>query len=135
MGAQCDLMIEVNVRILVTFVAGKTGSEQALLQCRCFRNMDGLAVEVRALPYFGAEEFIARWIVNDSGYAFCFRILPMFQRHRHTEDRVSVSKIRGAVERIDVPTVVAALIVEALLFPEDVVRGKQLSDALADQSL
>src|SRR5580658_8612732 len=44
-----------------------------------------------------------------------------------------MSEVRGAVERIDVPAIVAALIVQSLLFPQHVVRGKLLTDALADQ--
>src|SRR5271165_4614481 len=60
---------------------------------------------------------------------------PAFQSHRHAKYRISVGKVRGAIEGIDVPAEVAALIVESLLFAEDVVPRKLPADALADQSL
>ncbi len=44
-----------------------------------------------------------------------------------------MGKVRGAIERIYVPTVVAALIVESLLFTQYVVPRKLLGDALAYQ--
>src|ERR1700722_3264453 len=46
--AQRDLVVEVNVGILVAFVAGKSGRDQALFQLRGLRDADGLPVQVRA---------------------------------------------------------------------------------------
>src|ERR1035437_41597 len=89
----------------------------------------------------GRKQFVTRRIVDHSGEAASLlarqTILrrPAFQRHRYTEHRISVRKIRRAVERIDVPSVVAALIVQPLLFAEHVMQRKLLADALADERL
>ena len=42
-------------------------------------------------------------------------------------------EVRRAVQRIDVPAIVAALVAESLLFAENVVRGPLLANAFADQ--
>ena len=44
-------------------------------------------------------------------------------------------EIGGAVQRIDVPAILAALIVQSLLFAQHIMRRKLLGDALADQHL
>jgi len=44
-------------------------------------------------------------------------------------------KVRRAIEGIDVPAVVAALVAEALLFAENVVGGPPRADALPNQRL
>jgi len=46
-----------------------------------------------------------------------------------------MGKVRRAIQRIDIPAVIAALVVQSLLFAENVMRGKLLADALADQGL
>ncbi len=48
MGMQRDLVIEVNVRILVPLVAGKTGGQQAFFQRGGFRDVNWFAVQPRA---------------------------------------------------------------------------------------
>ena len=48
---------------------------------------------------------------------------PMFQSHGNAEDRISMREIRRAIQRIDVPAIVAALIVQSLLFAQNIVRG------------
>ncbi len=42
-------------------------------------------------------------------------------------------EVRSSIERIDIPTVIAALIVQSLLFPQNVVRRPLLRDAFANQ--
>lgn len=42
-------------------------------------------------------------------------------------------EVRRAVERIDVPAILAALVAEPLLFAQDVVRRPLLPDAFPDQ--
>ena len=42
-------------------------------------------------------------------------------------------EVRRAIERIDIPAILAALIAEPLLFAENVVRRPLLRDAFADQ--
>ncbi len=44
-------------------------------------------------------------------------------------------KIRSAIERIDIPAVVAALIAEPLLFAQNIVSRPEREDALANQFL
>src|SRR5215469_11506846 len=46
-----------------------------------------------------------------------------------------MGEIGGAVERIDIPAIVAAGVDETLLFAKDVVAGKLTSDPLPDERL
>ena len=68
-GAQRDLVIEVNIRILVPLVAGKAGGHQALGQVRNLRNLDSLLVQVGAASLLGRKQLVARGIVNHAGNA------------------------------------------------------------------
>ena len=69
MGAQSDLVIEVNVRILVPLVAGKTSGHQALRQVRDLRHLDALLIQKRAASLLGREQLIARGIVDHASDA------------------------------------------------------------------
>ncbi len=44
-------------------------------------------------------------------------------------------EVRGTVQRIDVPAILAALIAKSLLFAQNIVRGPLLADAFANQHL
>ena len=44
-------------------------------------------------------------------------------------------KVRSAIQRIDVPAIIAALIAESLLFAENVVGWPLLADAITNQCL
>ena len=44
-------------------------------------------------------------------------------------------EVRSAIKRIDIPAIVAALIVQSLFFAQHVMRRPLLGDALADQDL
>src|SRR5438093_4795091 len=93
--------------------------------------MNLLAVQVRATALLGGEQLVARGIIDDSGDA----LAPMLQRHRHAEHREAMGKVGGAVERVDVPAVFASRIYESLLFAEDVVRGPEIANTVANQGL
>ena len=45
-----------------------------------------------------------------------------------------MGEVRGAIERVHVPAIVAARIHQALLFAENIVAGPVLLDAFADQN-
>src|ERR1700758_2517424 len=49
-GAQRDLVIEIDVGILVPLVAGEAGGHQAFLQLRYLRHANRLAIQLRASP-------------------------------------------------------------------------------------
>ena len=115
--AQSDLMIEVNVRILVPLVAGKAGGHQAFGQVRDLRHLDCVADSVRAASLLGREQLVARGIVNHAGNSPVL----VLQSQRNAEHRKSVRKVGGAIERIDIPAIVAAGIDQALLFAENIV--------------
>src|SRR5271169_4399911 len=59
----------------------------------------------------------------------------MLQRNRHAEYRKSVREVRRAIERIDIPAILATLIGEPLLFAQHVVCRPLLPDAFPDQHL
>src|SRR5579863_6124792 len=88
-------------------------------------------VEVGATSLLGGEEFVASGIVDDSSDALAL----VLERHGDAKDGEAVGEIGGAIERVDVPAVVAAGILQAALFAENVVRRPVLTQALADQDL
>src|SRR5579864_3404429 len=59
----------------------------------------------------------------------------MLQSHGNAEDRVTVSKVRSAIERIDVPPVRASGIAQTLLLAQNVVIRPQAANAFANQTL
>src|SRR5438445_11539627 len=106
-------MIEENIRILVPLMAGETGGHQALRQIVCFGSMNALLVQIRATSFFGGKKFVARGIVDKSR-----NHLPLvLQRHRDAEHRKAMREIRGSIERLDIPALLAAGLDQALLLP------------------
>src|SRR5436309_6095987 len=131
MRAQSDLMIKENIRILVPLMTGETGRHQTLRQIVRLGNMNALLVQIRAASFFSGKEFVASGIVDHP-----LNHLPLvLQRHRDTEHRKTMREIRGSVERIDVPAVIAAGINKALLLAENVVPRPARPNPLANQNL
>ena len=129
--AQRDLVIEVNVRILVAFVAGKPSCNQRFLKARRGRDVDGFSVQARAAAFLRGKQFVAGRIVNHARYALTF----VFDRQRHAEHRVAVREIGGAIERVDVPLVVTAGFNARSLFAHNIVRRELTANAREDQGL
>ena len=59
----------------------------------------------------------------------------MLQRHGNAEHRKAVGKICRAVERVDVPTIFATGIDQALLLAQDIMAWPLLLNALPNQHL
>src|SRR5215831_9966896 len=129
MGAQRDLMIEVNIRVLMTFVTGESGGHQTLFQPRDIGNMDRAAVEKRSAALLRRKHFVARRIINNTGDPPAL----IFQSHGNAKDRIAVSKVRGAIERVNVPAKVAAGFATAALFANQVMLWPLLAYVLDDQ--
>src|SRR5258708_28556657 len=105
-------MVEINVRILMPLVAGKAGGHEAFVQLRYLRNTDSVAVELRASSLLRGKQFVARGIIDNPGNANALCVgRSALGSHGHTEHRKSMREVRGAIERIDVPAIVAALVV------------------------
>src|SRR5258708_26468881 len=68
-SSQRNLMVEINIRILMALVAGKAGGHKALVQLRYLRNVDLLAVELRASSLLRGKQFAARGIIDNAGDA------------------------------------------------------------------
>src|SRR5436189_4131300 len=131
MRAQSDLMIEKNIRILVPLMAGETGGHQALRQIVGFGNMNTLLVQIRAASFFGGKKFVASGIVDHPR-----NHLPLvLQRHRDTEHRKAMREIRGSIERIDIPAILAAGVNKALFLAYNIVPPPERSDPLPEQNL
>src|SRR5256886_7089366 len=118
MRTQSDLMIEKNIRILMPLMARETGRDQALRQIVDFGNMNALLVQIRATSFFGGKKFVASGIVDHS----CDHLPLVLQRHRDTEHRKAVREIRGSVERIDIPAILAARVNKALFLAQNIDR-------------
>src|SRR5579862_2047770 len=89
--------------------------------------MDALLVQVGALAARGAEKLVADGIEHDAGD----RLAIFAEADRDREARISVRKVRGAVERIDVPAIFRAGGGRGrapALFGDDRVIGKAISD-------
>jgi hypothetical protein len=114
-------MVEMNVRILMPLVAGKARRDQTLFQLRDLGYVNGLAIEMRSPSLLRREEFIARRIVNNACDPSRLPGVPLLKTHRHREHWISVGEIRSAIERVDVPPVLSAPIVQPLLFSQDIV--------------
>jgi hypothetical protein len=74
MGAERELLIEVDVGVSVPLVAGKAGCQQRLLQLRDLRYMEAAAVQVCAASFFRDEKFIVQWLVDDARNQFAILI-------------------------------------------------------------
>src|SRR5580698_4218504 len=91
--------------------------------------MDTLLVQVSATSLLGGKEFVASGIVNDAGDALAL----VLECHGNAEEGKAVGKVGGAVERVDVPAVVAAGVQQAAFLAEDIVRRPVLAQALANE--
>ena len=112
-------------------VAGETGGYQALSQIRRSRHVDRFAVQPRATSKFSGEHLVARRIVNHTRDP-----LPQsLHCERNAKHRIAVRKIRSAIERIDVPLVLAAGFDPRSLFTHHVVSWKLMADPLQNHRL
>src|SRR5947207_14317780 len=57
----------------------------------------------------------------------------MFQRNRYAEHRIAVSKVGGAIQRVNIPEEVASGFVAAALFSHHVMRWPLLADTRKNQ--
>src|SRR5581483_2677593 len=80
-------------------------------------HVDASAVQIRALPLLGGKQLVASGIVDNSGKPLAFVI----DGQRNAKYRVSMRKVGGAVQRIDIPAIVAARFHSPALFRHDVV--------------
>src|SRR6478735_6788462 len=129
MGAQRDLVIEVDVRVLMPFVAGESGCHQALFQLGYRRYMDRTAIQKRATSLFRREHFVAARVKDHAGDSLALA----FQRNRNTKDGIAMGKVRGAIERVNIPAKVAAGFAPAALFANQVMIGPLLAYAVDNQ--
>src|SRR5262249_44278737 len=125
MRPQRDLVVEVNVGVFVSFVAGKAGPNQALCQTRHLRDTNGASIEPCSAALFRGKHFVPAWVVKDSGDPLSLVV----QCNRNAEDRISMSEICRTVERINVPAKIAAGFDSAAFFPHKVVSRPQFANA------
>src|ERR1700736_3254521 len=93
--------------------------------------MDRLLVKVSSLASFSREHFITSRIVANAGN----HLLPLLQCHGNAEHGVSVSEIRGAIERINVPSVFAPSVTQSFFFAKNIMAWPKLTNTLANQRL
>src|SRR3954447_11742525 len=105
MGAHRYLVVEMNIRILVPFLAGKSGRDQALADGRRLRDLHFATIQLCAAALLRREHLIARWIEH-----YCRNALALFSRspysfygHGNTKYRISVREVRRSIQRIDIP--------------------------------
>src|SRR5208337_5561961 len=123
-GTQRDLMIEKNVGVGMALMAGKTGSDEGLGQPTGLGDVDLPVVQVRSAALLGREQFIPRGIVDYAGNPPAFE----FHSQRDAKHRKPVGEIRSSIQRIDIPTVIAATVIEAAFLAQNVVRWPKSLD-------
>src|SRR5215469_12756873 len=131
MRAQRDLVVKVNIGIFVPFMTRESGAHQAFRQTRHLRNMNRTSIQPGSTTLFRGEHFISTGVIKDSGDPLTF----VLQRNRNAEDRIAMSEIRRAIERIDVPAEVAAGFDSAALFAHEVVAWPHFANARDNQLL
>src|ERR1700694_3178354 len=99
MGAQSEVPVVVNIRILGALYAGKASAKQARRQLFNPGHFDFLLVQVRPLSLDGCEELAAYWLQDHAHDQFACFLKPEGNR----ETWVPVSKIGRAIEGIHVP--------------------------------
>src|SRR5439155_7862644 len=100
---QRELVIEVNVGVKVPLLARKACPEQALAKGIDLRDVNELPVQCGAAAAFGGKKLVAGWIEDHARNDF----VVTSQSDRHTENGEAMSEVGGAVERIDIPDVLA----------------------------
>src|SRR5215813_635046 len=124
-------MIEVDIRIEVPFLTGKSRTKQALPECRCRRYANLLTIERRSTAALCREQLIASRIEHDaSDY-----LVVASQPHRNAEDRETMSEVCGPVQRINIPDEFGRSLRTRSLFADDSVIGKGCPQALDDELL
>src|SRR5262245_10291274 len=126
MRAQRELVIEVDVGVLVPFVAWEAGGNQTFGQARGLRDVNCSAVQPRTSAHGGGEHLLAAGIVDHASYALALVI----QRQGNAKHRIAVREVGGAVERVNVPAEIAAGFAPAAFFANQVVLGPLFADAL-----
>src|SRR5437764_9586498 len=86
---------------------------------------------MRALAQFGGEHFIPGGIVDHSSHS----ITLAFDCERDAKDRVTVGEVGGAIERIDMPSVITASLNARAFFAHHIVSGKLCADSVENQRL
>src|SRR5438876_10077547 len=124
-------MIKLDVRVLMALVTGKSRPQDALPQLGCARNMDGPAVQRCPFALLSGKHFITRGIVNHSGG----QLAAMFQAHGDAEYGITMSKVRGSIERIDIPAIFAARACQRSLFSQNIVVRPRRMQPLYQQLL
>ena len=100
----------------MALVAGKSGGEQGFFQLADLRYVNGLAIQLRSLTWLGAEQFIPGGVVNDRSDSLLGIRDSTFDRKGNAEHWKAVGKVGGPIQRIYIPAIFVAAIVEALLF-------------------
>ena len=117
--AQCDLVIEVNIGILVPFVAGETGAEQGFCQACRFRHVDG---RCRSASRPGrARRKTSHRVSGRRERPLSSCVILAHQRDGDAKHGKAVRKIRGAIERIDIPAILGFRIAAGAFLADDAV--------------
>src|ERR1700722_15369112 len=96
--------------------------------------MDGLAIEMGTASLLSGKQLVTRGIINYRGNALALLTGgPALETHGNAKHGKSMGEVRSAIQWVDVPAIVAALITQPLFFAEHIVCGPVLLDALADQ--
>lgn len=125
---QREIIIVVDVRTGFALVNGKAGAEQARGERGHFGDSDFVAIESGAFPTCGSEQFFVDGIVDDADNDF----VAVGERDGDTEAGIAMGKIRGAVERVDVPAKFRFVVFAEAFFGGDSVRRKIFGEAVDD---
>src|SRR5260370_2494639 len=111
----------------------KPGAQQTGRERGIWGNVDFLAVERGAFAARGGEKFVVKRIEDRGGE----QRIPLGKSDRDAKAGISMSEVRGAVKRINVPAKFGSrsALMPRALFGSNSVVGKVLSEALDDEAL
>src|SRR6202050_3811797 len=93
--------------------------------------MNPLLIHVSAAPLPRREQFVPRRIIDHARNP----APSIIQTHRNAKHREAMSKVRGSVQRVDVPAVIAARVLQSAFFAEYVMGGPVLAKTLPYENL
>ena len=124
--------LHVAVEVVAT-AEREAGADQRFGQPRAARDPQPPVVQVGAAAARGVEQVIARGVVDDR----LLHLAAEGQRDRHAVHREAVQEVRGAIERVDDPHVVAVLgaVLATRFLGQDAVARVGGEDGLDDRGL
>src|SRR4029453_1996438 len=129
--AKSEVVVVMNVRVGTALLHGESGAQQARCQRCDWQNGVFLVVQRCAFATRRCEKFVMNGIVDNPGQSCSM----LCESNGDRKAGIFVSKVGGAVQRIDVPMKLRAADVARAFFGDDGGMGEKPRKALDNRSL